>query len=139
MRQRVAIARAFAAEPSLLFLDEPFSALDALTRSKLQQELARLCSEVNKPVTVIMITNNLDEALLLSDQIVPMTRGPAAKLGTPISVRLPKPRTDNLLLDDPSAVHIRSQIVEFLADFVQTKPKQTHWIAATSQAVEERI
>lgn len=139
MRQRVAIARAFAAEPSLLFLDEPFSALDALTRSKLQQELARLCSEVNRPVTVLMITNNLDEALLLSDQIVPMTRGPAAKLGMPIDVRLPKPRTDSLLMDDPSAVHIRSQIVEFLADFVHSKPKETHWITATSQAVEERI
>lgn len=139
MRQRVAIARAFAAEPSILFLDEPFSALDALTRSKLQQELARLCSEVDKPVTVIMITNNLDEALLLSDQIVPMTRGPAAKLGTPIGVELPRPRTDSLLLDDPSAVHIRSQIVEFLADFVHAKPKEAHWVAATSQAIEERI
>ena len=68
MRQRVAIARAFATEPAILFLDEPFSALDALTRANLQQELARLCSEAGRPVTTIMITNNLDEALLLSDQ-----------------------------------------------------------------------
>src|SRR5262245_50403722 len=68
MRQRVATARAFASEPEILFVDEPFSALDALTRSTLQQELAKLCSEAGKPVTAIMITNNLDEALLLSDQ-----------------------------------------------------------------------
>jgi nitrate/nitrite transport system ATP-binding protein len=123
MRQRVAIARAFAAEPEILFLDEPFSALDALTRSTLQQELARLCSEAGKGVTTIMITNNLDEALLLSDQIVPMTRGPAARLSLPIDVRLPKPRTEAQLLHDPSAVRIRGQVVEFLADFAHAKPR----------------
>lgn len=117
MRQRVAIARAFAAEPSILFLDEPFSALDALTRSTLQQELVKLCSEAGKPVTTIMITNNLDEALLLSDQIVPMTRGPAATLSSPISVRLPKPRSEAQLLHDPTAVRIRADVVEFLAEF----------------------
>jgi nitrate/nitrite transport system ATP-binding protein len=138
MRQRVAIARAFAAEPSILFLDEPFSALDALTRTNLQQELARLCSEAGKPVTVIMITNNLDEALLLSDQIVPMTRGPAAKLGAPINVRLGKPRTDSQLLHDPAAVRIRSDVVEFLADFVHAKPREARMVAATARAVEEQ-
>ena len=77
MRQRVAIARAFATDPEILFLDEPFGALDALTRGSLQQELARLCSEAGRPVTTVMITNNIDEALLLSDRIVPMTKGPA--------------------------------------------------------------
>jgi len=117
MRQRVAIARAFAAEPSLLFLDEPFSALDALTRSTLQQELARLCSEAGKQVTTIMITNNLDEALLLSDQIVPMTRAPAATLSAAIDVHLPKPRTEAQLLHDETAVRIRAEVVEFLAEF----------------------
>jgi nitrate/nitrite transport system ATP-binding protein len=117
MRQRVAIARAFVTEPSILFLDEPFSALDALTRGTLQQELAKLCSEASKPVTTIMITNNLDEALLLSDQIVPMTRAPAAKLSPPIGVRLPKPRSEAQLLHDPAAVRIRAEVVEFLADF----------------------
>jgi nitrate/nitrite transport system ATP-binding protein len=121
MRQRVAIARAFSMEPSILFLDEPFSALDALTRATLQQELGRLCSEAGRPVTALMITNNLDEALLLSDQIVPMTRGPRAKLGTPIHVRLPKPRTAFQLSHDPQAIRIRSEIVEFLSDFVQAK------------------
>ena len=125
MRQRVAIARAFAAEPSILFLDEPFSALDALTRSTLQQELAKLCSEAGKTVTTVMITNNLDEALLLSDQIIPMTRGPAARLSTPIPVRLPRPRTEAQLLHDAAAVRIRSEVVEFLADFVHTRRKES--------------
>ena len=124
MRQRVAIARAFAPEPSLLFLDEPFSALDALTRGTLQQELLKLCSEAGRPVTTIMITNNLDEALLLSDHIVPMTRGPAAKLSTPIPVRIAKPRTETQLLHDSAAVRIRAQVVEFLADFVHAKPRE---------------
>ena len=87
--------------PRLLFLDEPFSALDALTRATLQQVLAQMCSEAGKSATAIMITNNLDEALLLSDQIVPMTRGPRSKLGTPIPVTLPRPRTDAQLLHDP--------------------------------------
>src|SRR5437868_7060005 len=117
MRQRVAIARAFASEPTILFLDEPFGALDALTRATLQQELARLCSEAEKPVTTIMITNNLDEALLLSDHIIPMTRGPAAKLSQPIGVRLPKPRSEVQLLHDAAAVRIRAEVVEFLAEF----------------------
>jgi nitrate/nitrite transport system ATP-binding protein len=122
MRQRVAIARAFAMEPSILFLDEPFSALDALTRAKLQQDLSRLCTEVERRVTAIMITNNLDEALLLSDRIVPMTRGPRARLGAPIAVRLAKPRSADALLHDPTAIRIRSEIVEFLSDFVHRKP-----------------
>ncbi|HEX4998190.1 MAG TPA: ABC transporter ATP-binding protein [Terriglobia bacterium] len=122
MRQRVAIARAFAMEPSILFLDEPFSALDALTRGTLQQELSQLCNEAGRPVTVVMITNNLDEALLLSDRIVPMTRGPRARLGAPINVKLDRPRSPDALLRDPAAIRIRSEIVEFLSDFVQRKP-----------------
>jgi nitrate/nitrite transport system ATP-binding protein len=126
MRQRVAIARAFVTQPSILFLDEPFSALDALTRSTLQQDLARLCSEAGKPVTTIMITNNLDEALLLSDQIVPMTRGPAARLSEPISVKLPKPRTAAQLLHDAAAVRIRSEVVEFLTDFIHTRREASY-------------
>ena len=87
MRQRVAIARAFATEPEMLFLDEPFGALDALTRETLQQELARLCAAAERPVTTVMITNNVEEAILLSDRIVPMTRGPPATLGAPIRGR----------------------------------------------------
>jgi nitrate/nitrite transport system ATP-binding protein len=118
MRQRVAIARAFATEPRILFLDEPFSALDALTRATVQQVLIQLCTEVGKTATAVMITNNLDEALLLSDQIVPMTRGPRSKLGTPIPVKLPRPRSDAQLMHDPLAVRTRAEVVERLAEFV---------------------
>ena len=144
MRQRVAIARAFSTEPRLLFLDEPFSALDALTRSTLQQVLVQMCSEAGKSATAIMITNNLDEALLLSDQIVPMTRGPRSKLGTPIPVRLARPRTDAQLLHDPLAVRTRAEVVERLAEFVhegQRDPRKTLEIpkVAQSKAVEEQL
>ncbi len=139
MRQRVAIARAFVTKPSILFLDEPFSALDALTRSTLQQDLAKLCSEAGKPVTTIMITNNLDEALLLSDQIVPMTRGPAARLTAPISVKLPKPRTAAQLLHDAAAVRIRSEVVEFLTDFVHVKRGASYDRSTRDNRIDESL
>src|SRR5213076_936380 len=92
MRQRVAIARAFAVDPRVLFLDEPFGALDALTRETLQQDLVRLCSSLARPVTTVMITNSVEEAILLSDWIVPILPGPPATLGPPIPVLLPRPR-----------------------------------------------
>jgi nitrate/nitrite transport system ATP-binding protein len=114
MRQRVAIARAFAIQPTTLFLDEPFGALDALTRGSLQQELSRLCSSADRPVTVVMITNSVEEAILLADRIVPMTRGPRATLGAPIPVQLPRPRTEELLAHDRQAVRVRADIVEAL-------------------------
>src|SRR5437773_2305455 len=117
MRQRVAIARAFAIEPEILFLDEPFGALDALTRANLQQELARLCSASGRQVTTIMITNSVQEAILLSDRIVPMTKGPRATLGPAVSVPLPRPRSLSLLVHDERAVHIEAKIVEFLTGF----------------------
>jgi nitrate/nitrite transport system ATP-binding protein len=81
MRQRVAIARAFATRPTLLFLDEPFGALDALTRETLQQELARLCADEESPVTTVMVTNSVEEAILLSDRIV--LQSPAPKAAAP--------------------------------------------------------
>jgi nitrate/nitrite transport system ATP-binding protein len=114
MRQRVAIARAFATEPALLFLDEPFGALDALTRAALQQELSRLCAEGGKAVTTIMITNSLDEALLLSDRIVPMTRGPRSTLGVPVAVAIGRPRTADLLARDQQAMRVRATVVDSL-------------------------
>jgi nitrate/nitrite transport system ATP-binding protein len=120
MRQRVAIARAFATEPEVLFLDDPFGALDALTRANLQQELARLCSVAERPVTVVMITNNLDEALLLSDRIIPMTRGPRATLGLPVQVDLARPRSVESLLHDEQAVRARARVVESLTDHVHS-------------------
>ncbi len=128
MRQRVAIARAFATEPEVLFLDEPFGALDALTRANLQQELARLCAPSGSghrfaegeggPVTTVMISNNLDEALLLSDRIIPMTPGPRATLGMPVAVDLPRPRSVEQLQHDPDAVRARAHVVESLTEHV---------------------
>ncbi|MEJ7605248.1 MAG: ABC transporter ATP-binding protein [Bryobacteraceae bacterium] len=120
MRQRVAIARAFAVEPKVLFLDEPFGALDALTRSNLQQELARMCSAIGRPVTVLMITNSVEEAVLLSDRIVPMSKGPRATLGPALTVPLAKPRSAAMLAHDDEAIRIQARIVEFLTGFAQS-------------------
>jgi nitrate/nitrite transport system ATP-binding protein len=114
MRQRVAIARAFATQPTVLFLDEPFGALDALTRETLQQELARLCSSAERPVTVVMITNSVEEALLLSDRIVPIIAGPPSTLGAPIVVDLPRPRSTVQLAHDEQASHARAHVVASL-------------------------
>jgi nitrate/nitrite transport system ATP-binding protein len=112
MRQRVAIARAFAIEPEILFLDEPFGALDALTRETLRQELARLCSE-SGGVTTLMITNSVDEAILLSDRIVPMTQGPRATLRAAIPVPLARPRPSSFGTNE-AALRVRTTVVEAL-------------------------
>ena len=125
MQQRVAIARALATEPDVLFLDDPFGALDALTRANLQQELAQLCSAEERPVTTIMITNSVDEALLLSDRIVPMTHGPRATLGRPAAVAITKPRTRALLMHDEDAMRSRAHVVESLTASVR-RPRRAH-------------
>lgn len=114
MRQRVAIARALATEPEVLLLDDPFGALDAMTRGALQQELVRLGSADGRTVTTVMITNNVDEALLLSDRIVPMLPGPPATLGDPIVVDLPKPRSVDMLQHDERASWVRAGVVDAL-------------------------
>jgi len=114
MRQRVAIARAFATKPEVLFLDEPLGALDVLTRETLQQELAELCAVADRPVTAVMITNSVEEAILLSDWIVPMIPGPPATLGSPIPVNLPRPRTVALLAHDEQASQVRAHVVATL-------------------------
>ena len=114
MRQRVAIARAFAAEPQVLFLDEPFGALDALTRATLQQELARLCQAQTPRVTALMITNSVDEAILLSDRILALGRGPGASLSAAVPVALARPRAADLMMHDEDAVRVRTRITEFL-------------------------
>ena len=145
MRQRVAIARALATDPQMLFLDEPFGALDALTRETLQQELARLCTEGERPVTTVMITNSVEEAILLSDRIVPILPGPPATLGAPIEVALPKPRTTALLAHDERATHVRAHVVSTLTavsrhSSLKTRPAAefTTELAMTPAAKEAR-
>jgi nitrate/nitrite transport system ATP-binding protein len=112
MRQRVAVARGLAMEPRLLLLDEPFSALDALTRATLQDELQRICTVTR--CTVILVTNDVDEAILLSDRIHPMTPGPGAVLGPAIPVALPRPRERRHLSLTPAYQRARLALVEFL-------------------------
>ena len=114
MRQRVAIARAMATEPQVLFLDDPFGALDALTRETLQQELAGLGTQSGRTVTTVMITNSVEEAILLSDRIAPIVPGPPATLGAPVPVGLPRPRSVAQLAHDELATHVRAHVVATL-------------------------
>ena len=112
MKQRVGIARAIAMQPKVLLLDEPFGALDALTRAKLQDELMGIVAEIKS--TVVMVTHDVDEAVLLSDRIVMMTNGPAATIGDVVTVPLERPRDRLKLLADPTYLDCRRQVLEFL-------------------------
>ena len=112
MKQRVGIARALAMEPTVLLLDEPFGALDALTRAHLQDQLMEI--QVRLRNTVIMITHDVDEAVLLSDRIVMMTNGPSATIGEVLSVPMPRPRRRLDLVEDKTYVHCRAEVLEFL-------------------------
>lgn len=114
MRQRVAVARGLAMDPKLLLLDEPFSALDALTRATLQEELARIWMEKQK--TVVMITNDVEEAILLADRIYPLTPGPGATLGPEIAVAIPRPRSRRRLSLDPEYQRVRREIIDYLVE-----------------------
>jgi len=112
MRQRVSIARAFATSPKLLLLDEPFGALDALTRGVIQDELLKIWSETHQ--TVFMITHDVDEAILLSDRILLMTNGPKARVAESVHINLPRPRNRASIIDDPRYYLIRNHLVNFL-------------------------
>ena len=112
MKQRVGIARALAMEPKVLLLDEPFGALDALTRAHLQDELLKIVARTHS--TVVMVTHDVDEAVLLSDRIVMMTNGPAATIGENLSVTLERPRHRVALAEDARYVHYRKQVLDFL-------------------------
>ena len=112
MKQRVGIARAIAMQPKVLLLDEPFGALDALTRAKLQDELMGIVAEIKS--TVVMVTHDVDEAVLLSDRIVMMTNGPAATIGDVVTVPLARPRDRLKLLADPVYLDCRRKVLEFL-------------------------
>lgn len=112
MRQRVSIARAFATSPKLLLLDEPFGALDALTRGVIQDELIKIWSETHQ--TVFMITHDVDEAILLADRILLMTNGPKAKVAESVAINIPRPRNRADIIDDPNYYKIRNYLVNFL-------------------------
>jgi nitrate/nitrite transport system ATP-binding protein len=112
MRQRVALARALAMEPKMLLLDEPLSALDALTRATLQDELSRICRVSN--TTILLITNDVDEGILLADRIIPLDAGPAAALGPSIAVDIERPRNRKALNHDERFKAIRGQVIEYL-------------------------
>ncbi len=112
MKQRVGIARALAMQPKVLLMDEPFGALDALTRAHLQESVMEIQATLNN--TVLMITHDVDEAVLLSDHIVMMTNGPAATVGEILQVDLPRPRNRLELADDSAYNHYRAEVLRFL-------------------------
>lgn len=118
MKQRVGIARALSMEPQVLLMDEPFGALDALTRAKLQDELLEIVQKTHS--TVVMVTHDVDEAVLLSDRIVMMTNGPSATIGEIVSVALPRPRNRLEMVQDSEYLQCRKAVIDFLYR------KQTH-------------
>jgi nitrate/nitrite transport system ATP-binding protein len=112
MRQRVSIARAFAIQPKLLLLDEPFGALDALTRGVIQDELIKIWARTNQ--TVFMITHDVDEAILLADRVLLMTNGPYAQIAESVVIDIPRPRDRTTVFHDPNYYEIRNHLVDFL-------------------------
>jgi bicarbonate transport system ATP-binding protein len=112
MKQRVSIARAFSIRPKVLLLDEPFGALDALTRGGLQERLMQICEENH--VTAVMVTHDVDEALLLSDRIIMLTNGPESKIGQILDVNIPRPRKRLEVVEHPSYYSLRSEMIYFL-------------------------
>jgi nitrate/nitrite transport system ATP-binding protein len=114
MKQRVGIARAFALSPKLLLLDEPFGMLDSLTRWDLQEVLMEVWTRTN--VTAMLVTHDVDEAILLADRVVMMTNGPNARVGKILEIDLPRPRTRKALLEHPDYYVLREQLLGFLAE-----------------------
>ncbi|NJK33993.1 MAG: ABC transporter substrate-binding protein [Oscillatoriales cyanobacterium SM2_2_1] len=112
MKQRVGIARALAIRPELLLLDEPFGALDALTRGRLQEQLMEICNRYE--ISAMMVTHDVDEALLLADRVIMMTNGPSAHIGQILAVPLPRPRSRMEVIHDPNYYRLRGELVEFL-------------------------
>ena len=112
MRQRVSVARALAMDPQILLLDEPLSALDALTRATLQDEISRIWQENQK--TVVLITNDVDEGILLADRVIPLSAGPGATLGPSFTIDIPRPRDRKAINHEPRFKEIRRDIIEWL-------------------------
>ncbi|HEY2986737.1 MAG TPA: ABC transporter ATP-binding protein [Candidatus Binatia bacterium] len=121
MRQRAGIARAFALDPKVLLLDEPFSLLDVVTRTELQDELMRIWERERK--TVLMVTHDVDEALLLADRIVMMTNGPAATVGEILEVSFPRPRRRFEILNQPEYERLRDRLITFLEERADIRPR----------------
>ena len=125
MRQRVALARALAVEPAILLMDEPLSALDALTRATLQQEVARI--HQRSGATMVMVTNDVDEAVLLADRIVPLSAGPEATLGPSFYVDIERPRDRRAINHHHGFKEVRRQVLEFLiSSSAARRPLQRH-------------
>ncbi|GFE70012.1 nitrate ABC transporter ATP-binding protein [Chroococcus sp. FPU101] len=137
MRQRVAIARALAIRPKLLLLDEPFGALDALTRGNLQEQLMRICEEYH--VTSVMVTHDVDEAVLLSDRIVMLTNGPGSKIGGILEVDIPRPRKRMEVVNHPSYYSLRSEIIYFLNQQKRIKKLRAQKTAVVTRHGLEKV
>ena len=138
MKQRVAIARALSIKPKLLLLDEPFGALDALTRSGLQDQLMQIAQE--NQLTCVMVTHDVDEALLLSDRIIMLTNGPESRVGQVLEVPFPRPRERMEVLGHPSYYALRSEVTYFLNQQKRDKQrKATQKIAAVARNGLEKV
>ncbi len=137
MKQRVAIARALALKPKLLLLDEPFGALDALTRGNLQAQLMHIC-EMNQ-ITAIMVTHDVDEAVLLSDRVVMLTNGPEARIGQILTVDIPRPRQRLTVVNHPSYYSYRSEVIYFLAQQKRLKALGSRKQAVSAQHGLEKV
>ncbi len=137
MKQRVAIARALSIRPKLLLLDEPFGALDALTRGNLQEQLMQICEE--NQVTAIMVTHDVDEAILLSDRVVMLTNGPESKIGQILEVDIPRPRRRMEVVNHPNYYSYRSEIIYFLNQQKQIKKLRARKTTAIARHGLEKI
>jgi nitrate ABC transporter ATP-binding subunit len=123
MRQRTAIARAFAVQPAVLLLDEPFGALDALTKGTLHDELLALWRSDGRRQTILMVTHDIDEAIYLADRVVVMTDGPAATIREVIAVPLPRPREKRSVMHDPRALDIKERLLSLLQGSPDQSPR----------------
>jgi nitrate ABC transporter ATP-binding subunit len=135
MKQRVAIARALALRPKVLLLDEPFGALDALTRGNLQEQLMKICQENN--VTAVMVTHDVDEALLLSDRVIMMTNGPEAHIGQILEVNIPRPRKRLEVVNHPSYYALRAEVISFLDQQKRSKRRKKAAVPAVASGGEK--
>lgn len=137
MKQRVAIARALAIRPKLLLLDEPFGALDALTRGNLQEQLMQICEE--HQLTAIMVTHDVDEAILLSDRVVMLTNGPESKIGQLLEIDIPRPRKRLEVVNHPNYYSYRSEMIYFLNQQKQIKKLRARKVTAIARHGLEKV